>query len=64
MSHHRKLKVYQKFRRRELGNCVVPEIRLEGLWLQELGFEVGSKIIVEQEQGQLVITVLDVSNEM
>ncbi|MDC8003853.1 SymE family type I addiction module toxin [Aureisphaera galaxeae] len=57
MNQHRKLKVYQKFRRREWDNLVVPEIRLEGIWLQELGFEIGMEIQVEQGKERLVITV-------
>lgn len=35
----------------------VPEIRLEGRWLANLGFKEGSEVRVEQEQNRLVITV-------
>ena len=45
------LKIYEKDR----SNRVVPEIRIVGLWLQELGFNVGDKYTVELGEGKLII---------
>ena len=47
----RELKIYEK----ERSNRVVPEIRIVGLWLQELGFNVGDKYTVELVEGKLII---------
>lgn len=33
----------------------VPQIRLQGLWLEQLGFEPGTELKVECEEGKLVI---------
>jgi antitoxin component of MazEF toxin-antitoxin module len=35
-----------------------PLIRLSGDWLRQLGFEIGSKIEVEQKQEQLLIRLV------
>lgn len=59
MTQSRKLKIYQKFRTRTFDHVKVPEIRLEGNWLKELGFEIGKEIQVKQEKNKLVITVLE-----
>ena len=62
---NRKLKVYEKSsERRGTGFYVryetvsLPQIRLEGHWLQELGFDPGTPINVKCESGKLVITAL------
>ena len=51
----RKLKVYTKSQRRTWDYIVVPEIRLQGKWLEKLGFEEGKSIKVLMEQGKLII---------
>lgn len=33
----------------------VPQIRLQGLWLEQLGFEPGTELKVECEGGRIVI---------
>ncbi|WP_237276426.1 SymE family type I addiction module toxin [Tenacibaculum ovolyticum] len=58
MSKIRILKIYSKFRyRRWSNNYTVPEIRLEGKWLEELGFKQGNEVIIEQKKNKLTITV-------
>lgn len=58
MSKFRILKIYSKFRYRRWGNnYTVPEIRLEGQWLEQLGFEKGNKVLIEQKNNKLIITV-------
>jgi len=58
LSKFRILKIYSKFRYRRWGNnYTVPEIRLEGQWLEQLGFEQGNEMIIEQKKNELIITV-------
>lgn len=59
MSQFRKLKIYQKFRSRTWDQTTVPEIRLEGKWLQALGFEEGKEINVKQQKNKLTITLVE-----
>ena len=58
MRKFRILKIYSKFRyRRWSNNYTVPEIRLEGIWLEQLGFEQGNEVLIEQKKNKLIITV-------
>ena len=64
MGRFRKLKIYQKHQPREWSKyAVVPEIRLEGKWLKELGFEIGKEIEIKQEKNKLTIILTDKKNE-
>lgn len=58
MPSFRVLKVYRKFQCRRWDHKAVPEIRLEGDWLQDLGFEIGDAIEVQQEKHQLTIKLV------
>lgn len=58
MSKIRILKIHSKFRQLKWGNStIVPEIRLEGKWLEQLGFEKGNEVLIEQKKNKLIITV-------
>lgn len=59
MKKDRRLKVYEKAQLRRFKYVVVPEIRLEGKWLQKLGFEAGKEIYVQQQKNKLTIRLLD-----
>lgn len=52
---YRDVKVYGRL----VNNQVVPEIRLQGKWLQELEFTPGTPITVTCDGGRLVITKRD-----
>lgn len=54
----RKKKVYSKFRCRTYDVIRIPEIRLEGRWLDKLGFKEGTEIVIQQEPNKLTIMVL------
>ncbi len=54
---NRSMKVYDCY----INNKYVPQIRLQGKWLEELGFECGKKINVECRGGQLILTLQDES---
>lgn len=60
MSQFRKLKVYTKHRPQGWrGYTTVPEIRLEGRWLEELGFKEGDRVQIEQQPNKLTITLIE-----
>lgn len=57
MKGFRKLKIYTKFRSRTYDNILIPEIRLEGKWLEKLGFKQGETVCIEQKKNKLIITI-------
>lgn len=63
MSQSRKLKIYRKHQSRDWKYVSVPEIRLEGKWLQKLGFDIGKEIEIKQQKKKLTITVIDQNKE-
>ena len=63
MSEFRKLKIHTKYQSRSWRNITVPEIRLEGKWLAELGFAAGKHVQIEQLERKLIITVNNDSDE-
>lgn len=52
------IKVAYKNRCLAKGYCSVPMIQMEGRWLEELGFSIGSTIVVEYGEGSLHIRTL------
>ena len=38
------------------GRKTAPMLRIQGLWFQELGFNVGDPVLVKCEDGKLIIT--------
>lgn len=63
MGEFRKLKVHTKHQSRSWKNITVPEIRLEGKWLAELGFVAGKHVQIEQLERKLIITLNNDSSE-
>lgn len=57
MKKTRKLKIQSKFRERTYDRVLIPEIRLEGKWLENLGFTTGNEVIIHQQKNKLVITI-------
>jgi hypothetical protein len=58
MRHTRKLKVYNS-----LGyDSSQPLIRLQGLWLQTAGFQVGDYIKVQVQYGELLIKIMSIDD--
>jgi len=51
-------KTYPKFRPRTWDTITVPEIRLEGKWLEGLGFKKGYKIQVQENKNKLAIALI------
>jgi len=58
MAHPRKLKIHTKYQSRAYGaTTAIPEIRLEGKWLEKLGFKQGQSVTIEEKRNKLVIRV-------
>lgn len=53
----RKLKIHSKFRKRRWDNISVPEIRLEGKWLEEVGFKQGQYVNIQVAKNKLIIRI-------
>lgn len=51
----RKVKVYERSQVREHGYKYVPNISLQGDWLKQYGFDAGTLISVQCEDGKLTI---------
>jgi toxic protein SymE len=55
MKSSRRLKIRSKFRQRTWET--VPQIKLEGRWLEHLGFKEGQIVEIEEEEEKITITV-------
>ena len=47
----KEFKIYEVYN----GKKTIPQIRINGIWVQELGFNIGDKISLELIEGKLVI---------
>lgn len=45
------------------NNKPVPQIRLQGKWLDKLGFKAGRKVIVEEKFGQVLIRLVNIEED-
>lgn len=63
MPRYRNLKIRTKYQTRTFGEITIPEIRLEGKWLNELGFKQGQIIRIEGETNKLTITIDNEQNK-
>jgi len=55
----KKIKIQPKLRKRAFDEIWIPEIRMEGRWLEKLGFKVGEFIQIEWKEKELVITPVE-----
>lgn len=46
------------------GKRTAPMLRIQGLWLEELGFKTGDPVLVKCEDGKLIITLDEAREEM
>jgi len=58
----RNLKIYSKFRSRKYDMTKIPAIRLEGKWLDKLGFKEGKQVTIEISSNKLIIHLLEETN--
>ncbi|MCL7988750.1 type I toxin-antitoxin system SymE family toxin [Sphingobacterium sp. lm-10] len=57
MTTFRKLKIHRKFLTRRWDNITIPEIRLEGKWLEDAGFKQGAYVTIHVKKNRLTITM-------
>lgn len=57
MKNFRKLKIHSKYQSRAYRGTTIPVIKLEGKWLNKLGFNEGQMINVEQKKNKLTTTI-------
>lgn len=57
MKNSRRLKIYTKYQKRESKHTTIPGIKLEGKWLNKLGFNEGQMVNIEQKKNKLTITI-------
>lgn len=60
----KKIKIQPKLRRRTYDEIWIPEIRIEGKWLEKLGFALQGHVKVESEQKKLIITMMEDEEEI
>lgn len=53
----KKIKIQPKYRKRTWDEIIVPEIKIEGKWLEESGFEYGKYVSVNVQPNKLTITL-------
>lgn len=51
----KKIKIRPKYRQRTYDDIVIPEIKMEGKWLKDAGFNVGEYVTVCVERNKLII---------
>lgn len=59
MTKTKTIKVSYAYRETRKGSRLVPKLRLEGDWLERLGFRVGDTARVEHEEGMIRILADD-----
>jgi toxic protein SymE len=53
-------KIYSSYNKSQEGKYKrIPQIRLEGKWLEELGFETGRSFLITTKHGKIVIELED-----
>ena len=53
----KKIKIQPKHRKRTYDEIIIPQIRIEGKWLKESGFEYGKYVSVDVQPNRLTITL-------
>lgn len=53
----KRIKIQPKHRKRTYDKIIIPEIKMEGKWLKESGFEEGMYVNVEVQENKLIITL-------
>lgn len=57
MKNLRKLKIHSKYQKRTYKGITIPSIKLEGKWLEKLGFEKDQIVLVEEMKNKLILTI-------
>jgi hypothetical protein len=54
-SNQKQLKISSRYQARQLKSVSVPEIRLMGKWLTQLGFHCGQSVTITHKQNKILI---------
>jgi hypothetical protein len=54
----RKIKLQPKTRALSWGQKIVPELRINGVWLEQTGFKAGGQVEITVSQNELIIKPL------
>ncbi len=54
----KQVKLQPKYRALVYGQKIVPELKLSGVWLEELGFKPGELVSITTREELLIITTL------
>ncbi|MFH6994521.1 SymE family type I addiction module toxin [Flavobacterium sp. FlaQc-48] len=57
MKNLRKLKIHTKYKPGIRTYTTIPVVKLEGKWLNKLGFNEGQMVNIEQKNKKLIITI-------
>ena len=57
MKNLRKLKIHSKYQKRTYKGITIPSIKLEGKWLEKLGFEKDQIVLVKEMKNKLILTI-------
>ncbi|QOG04917.1 type I addiction module toxin, SymE family [Flavobacterium sp. MDT1-60] len=57
MENSRKLKIHTKYQTRTHTCTTIPVIKLQGKWLNKLGFKEGQMVNIKQKKNKLTITI-------
>ena len=55
ITQNKQLKIYSRYQSRQNTGVVLPEIRLSGKWLKQLGFGCGQSITIIHKQNKILI---------
>jgi len=55
----KQVKLQPKYRSLAYGQKTVPELKLSGVWLEEIGFKAGEKVNIAIQENQLIITTIN-----
>ena len=52
---HKQVKLQPKYRSLSYGHKIVPELKISGVWLEQLGFKAGDTVRIIMQEHQLII---------
>jgi len=58
---HKQVKLQPKYRALSYGQKIVPELKISGVWLEQLGFKAGESVSITVREELLIIQPLKAS---
>lgn len=60
---HKQVKLQPKHRALSYGQKIVPELKISGVWLQQLGFKAGDSVSITTRDRLLIIEPIEIEEE-